>query len=159
MIRAEIYKARTRGLIYSMSKGLKFAAYIFAIIGILDSAYLSYTKLVHSEVFCGTSSQCSTVNNSSYAEIGGIPIALLGMGAFLGILALLVLEGKYKFWKDNAPMILFGITLIGVLYSAFLTYIEFAVLFAVCPYCIVSAICMTLLFLVSIIHLVQVFRD
>lgn len=142
-----------------MSRGLKVAAILCAVIGILDSAYLSYTKLVHTEVFCGTSSQCSTVNNSSYAEVAGIPIALLGMGAFLTILVLLFMEGRNKFWENNLPTILFGITLIGVLYSAFLTYIEIAVLHAICPYCVVSAICMTLLFLYSIIHLVKVFRD
>ena len=129
---------------------------IVAGIGLLDSLYLSWVKIVNSLVYCGTSGQCETVNSSRYSEIGGIPIAYLGLGAYLAILALLVLEMRSPFWKENSPLVVFGISLVGVIYSAYLTYIEIAVLHAICPYCVVSAIAMSLLFIIAIIRLVQV---
>ncbi len=129
---------------------------ILAGIGLLDSLYLSWVKIVNSQVYCGTSGQCETVNSSSYSEIFGIPIAYLGLGAYLVILALLTLELRGPFWKENSPLALFGISLVGVIYSAYLTYIEIAVLQAICPYCVVSAIVMLSLFIIAIIRLVQV---
>jgi len=141
-----------------MSTGSKlhWSSLIIAGIGLLDSLYLSYVKIINSQVYCGTSGQCETVNSSRYSEISGIPIAYLGLGAYLIILALLFLETRSPFWKENSPLAVFGISLVGVIYSAYLTYIEIAVLHAICPYCVVSAIAMFLIFIIAIIRLVQV---
>jgi len=70
---------------------LRWTSIVVAIIGIIDAAYLSYVKIAHQEVYCGGSGACDTVNNSPYAEISGIPIAYLGLGAYIIILALLLL--------------------------------------------------------------------
>jgi len=141
-----------------MSTGSKlhWSSLIIAGIGLLDSLYLSYVKIINSQVYCGTSGQCETVNSSRYSEISGIPIAYLGLIAYLIILVLLFLETRSPFWKENSPLAVFGISLVGVIYSAYLTYIEIAVLHAICPYCVVSAIAMFLIFIIAIIRLVQV---
>jgi len=133
---------------------LRVSSIILAVIGFFDSLYLTWAKLTHSEVICGGSAECQTVSNSSYAEIAGVPISLLGMGSYIVILALLFLETRAGFWQEYSKMILFGITLAGVLYSAYLTFIEVAVLYAICPYCVVSAVVMSLLFILSIIRLI-----
>jgi uncharacterized membrane protein len=138
-----------------IDKNLRLFSYILAAIGLIDSAYLTWVKISHTEVYCGTSGECQTVSNSPYAEIAGIPIALFGMGAYIAIILLLYLERQKGFWSANAPLIIFGITLAGTLYSAYLTYIEVAVLFAICPYCVVSAIVMVLLLIIAIIRLVR----
>jgi uncharacterized membrane protein len=140
----------------STDEKLRRLALIVAIIGLLDSLYLSWVKIANSQVYCGTSGQCETVNNSQYAEIAGIPIAYLGFGAYLVIMGLLLLETRSPFLRENSPLALFGISLVGVIYSAFLTYIEIAVLHAICPYCVVSAIAMVLLFIIAILRLLQV---
>lgn len=132
---------------------LRLASIVLAVIGLFDSAYLSYVKLVNSKVFCGGSNQCETVNNSPYSEIAGIPIAYIGLGAFLVIGLLLLLETRDKFWQQNVPLAVFGLSLTGVLYSAYLTYIEIAVLHAICPYCVVSAVVILFIFLISIVRL------
>ena len=134
---------------------LRLAAAIVTGIGLLDSIYLSWVKITQSEVYCGTSGQCETVNNSSYSEIGGIPIAYLGLGAYLVIFGLLYLERRGKFWQENSPLFIFGISLVGVIYSAYLTYIEIWVLHAICPYCVVSALAMLALFVISLLRLTQ----
>ena len=135
---------------------LRIFSVILAVIGLIDSIYLSWEKIFHVEVFCGGSGDCQTVANSPYSEIAGIPIAFLGVGVYIVIIALLYLEGRGTFWRQNSPLIIFGLTLAGTIYSIFLTYLEIAVIYAICPYCVISAVVMTLLFIVAIIRL---FRD
>lgn len=134
-------------------KNLRLLSYVLAGIGVAVSAYLSWVEITQAQVFCGGSNQCETVANSPYAKIYGVPIAILGLGAYLVIIALLVLENRGRYWVQNSPLVVFGMTLVGTLYSAYLTYLEFAVIHAVCPYCIVSAIAMTLLFVISMVRL------
>jgi uncharacterized membrane protein len=134
---------------------LKLAIYITSVIGLVDALYLTWVKLTHRVAFCGTYGGCETVNTSSYASILGIPIAVFGAGAYLVILILLFLENRGQFWKENSPILVFGITLVGVLYSIYLTYIEIAVLHAICPYCVVSGIAMLVLFFLAILRLVR----
>jgi uncharacterized membrane protein len=135
------------------NKNMRILSIILAVMGVIVSGYLSWVKLAHAQVFCGGSGECETVANSPYAEIAGIPIAFLGLGAYIVIIGLLLLENYGDFWKQNSPLIIFGMTLVGLLYSAFLTYLEIAVIRAICPYCVVSAIIMTLLFIIAIIRL------
>ncbi len=124
---------------------------VLAGLGILDSLYLSYIKLFKAVPFCGGVGDCETVNTSRYSEFMGIPIAFLGVGMYVLILALAV-------WGDRlpqplaryAPLAIFGISLGGVLYSAYLTYLELFVIEAICVYCVVSAILITLIFLWSL---------
>ncbi len=140
----------------TLNAKLRNMAFIVTGIGMLDSLYLSWVKIINSQVYCGTSGQCETVNSSSYSTIAGVPIAYLGFGAYLVILILLFVEKRGLFWQENSPLLVFGISLVGVLFSAYLTYIEIAVLHAICPYCVVSAIAMTLLFVIGIFRLAQV---
>jgi len=134
---------------------LRLFTFIAGGIGLLDALYLSWSKLAHQQVICGTYKGCETVNSSPYAEIGGIPIALLGAGAYIVILALLYLESRNSFWQENGPLAIFVISLAGTLYSAYLTYIEISVIHAVCLYCVVSAIAMTAIFAFTIVRLVN----
>jgi uncharacterized membrane protein len=137
----------------SLNSTLRLVAIGLAVVGLIDAIYLSYVKIAHSEVFCGGSRACDTVNTSPYSEFGGIPIAYLGLAAYLAILLLLVMERYGGFWKQYSPVIVFGMTLAGSLYSLYLTYIEIAVLRAICPYCVVNAIVMLSLFVTSLIRL------
>lgn len=137
-----------------MQKNIRIGTILLTIIGVLDSVYLTWSKITHRAVFCGGSSQCETVNSSIYSEIGGIPIALLGLGAYLLILGLLYLESRGGPWVGISPLAIFGLSLVGVLYSIFLTYIELAVLKAICFYCVVSAIAILGIFLLSLLRVV-----
>jgi uncharacterized membrane protein len=134
---------------------LRIISWISSGIGSLDAIYLSWVKIAHSQVYCGTSGQCETVNNSPYSVIGGVPIAYLGLGAYLVVLLLLYLENRGGFWRENAPLMVFGISLVGVIFSVYLTYLEIWVIRAICPYCVLSAICMLILFVTSIFRLRQ----
>lgn len=122
-------------------------------IGLLDSLYLTWIKLADATSSCTGIGDCETVNTSRYSEIGGIPIALLGAGAYLIIAALLLLERRFP---DQSPTIrlgVFGMALTGSLYSFYLTYLEVAVIHAICPFCVASAISMFVLLVTSILRL------
>jgi uncharacterized membrane protein len=137
----------------SLNSSLRLVSIGLALVGLVDAIYLSYVKIANTQAFCGGSHACDTVNTSPYSEIGGIPIAYLGLLANLVILLVLFMETRGSFWKQYSPLIVFGITLAGTLYSFYLTYIEVAVLRAICPYCVLNAGVMLFLFVISLIRL------
>lgn len=139
----------------TLTRWLPKVGIVLAIIGLLDSIYLAWIKLAGTTALCGGVGDCESVNNSIYAEINGIPIALLGAGAYLLIIALLLVEGRFGLGVEWPVMGVFGLSLIGTLYSAYLTYLEVAVLHAICPYCVVSAIAIALILVISVIRLRQ----
>ncbi len=135
---------------------LNISLRIIALVGLVDSLYLTWVKLSHSEAACLPGiGNCETVNTSRYSAINGIPIAVLGAGAYLLILAILLLEKRKGFWMDNGAMVIFGLSLIGVFYSVYLTYIELAVIHAVCPFCVLSAIAILLIFVINLARLIK----
>ncbi len=133
-----------------MSKLSRISA-VLALIGLADSAYLTWVKLAHQEAQCNLGiGDCYTVNTSRYSEIYGIPIALLGFLAYLSIFLFLVFERQHPLLQEYVPLAVFGISFAGVVYSAYLSYIEAVVLRAWCPYCVLSAVLITLIFLLSL---------
>lgn len=142
-----------------MDNRIRLISILLAFIGLIDSIYLVWVKYTDQYALCGPIGNCESVNTSQYSEIGGIPIALLGVGAYLVIIVLLVLEVRSDLLREYGPLLVFGISLAGVLYSIYLTYIEVAVLRAICPYCVVSAVVLVLLLFLSTIRLIQTFRE
>ena len=135
---------------------LRFVSIILSVAGLVDALYLTWIKFTNNYSLCIQGvGNCESVNTSSYAEVMGIPVAVLGAGTYLLIIMILLSESRIGHLKSNATLYLFGITLIGVLFSAYLTFIEIAVLKNICPYCVVSAILMTVLFILSIVRLSQ----
>jgi uncharacterized membrane protein len=124
---------------------------LLSLAGMGVSGYLTWTHLANASVACGTSQSCDIVQESVYSTIGGIPVALLGLLAYVALLALSLLRGHSPESLDEyIPLAIFGVSLIGVLYSAYLTYLELFVIYAVCRWCVSSAIIMTLIFILSL---------
>jgi len=126
---------------------------ILAAIGLVDSLYLAWIKLTNNTAACAGIGDCDAVNNSRYAEVAGIPIALLGALGYMAILGALVAERRWPQAAWTLRLGIFGMALAGALYSAYLTYIELAVLDAVCPFCVVSAVCMVGILILSVLRL------
>ena len=123
------------------------------LLGLGVSAYLTWIKLTGNTASCGPIGDCESVNHSRYAEIGGVPIALLGALGYLVLLVALLVEVRCHRLSHAARLAAFGVSLVGTLYSAYLTYVEVAVLRAICPYCVVSAIAMTLVLILCVLRL------
>ena len=139
-----------------MEKWLYRASIVITLIGLAVSIYMTIFKLTDNESMCIGNGGCSIVNNSPYAVIYGIPVAAFGVGGYLAILVVIILETKAgNFFKQNATMFTFGLTLIGFLFTLYLIYLEIFVIKALCPFCLTSQAAMTVLFILSIIRLVK----
>jgi uncharacterized membrane protein len=125
-------------------------------IGLIDALYLTWMKITNNPRMCIQGlGDCFTVNTSKYSEIAGIPVAVLGAAAYLCLFLILLNESKTAFLKTNSVLLIFGITLAGTLFSAYLTYIELFILKQICPFCVVSATIMLILLVISIIRLIK----
>lgn len=123
-------------------------------LGIIDSIYLYIIKITNNKALCIQGvGDCWSVNTSVYSEFFGIPTAILGLVAYTTMLILWILLPGSTFFKNAAPVLNFGISLVGVIFSAYLTYLEIAVIKAICPFCVLSAILIVILFIVSILQL------
>ena len=133
----------------------KWSSVTLAILGALDAIYLLVLKYTQAVAMCIGNHGCITVNNSSYSEIYHTPVAFFGLMGYVSIAALLIIEPKWNLTREQGPLVVFGAALIGVLFSAYLTYIEYYVIYAVCPFCLASAIIITIIFILAIIRLVK----
>ncbi len=134
-------------------QSLRRAELVLGAIGLIDALYLVWIKISSSTAMCFGVGDCEAVNTSVYSTIHGIPIAVFGALAYAAILGCLLLEPRMSLFTEWGPLIVFGLAFAGTLYSAYLTYIEIAVLHKICPYCVTSAIAITLLCVVSGIRL------
>ncbi len=126
-----------------------------AILGLLVSIYMTVYKLTDNKNMCLGNGGCSKVNSSQYAEVSGVPVAVIGIIGYAAILVTLLLEKRVKFLQQNGSLLVFGMSLVGFLFTLYLIYVELALIHALCPFCVTSQITMTILFILSIIRLVR----
>jgi len=138
-----------------MDKWIYRISIALAVLGVLVSIYMTIYKLTENPNMCLGNGGCSTVNASVYSEVSGIPVATVGIGGYLAILVMLLLENRFSFLKTNGTMAVFGLTLVGFLFTLYLVYVELALIHALCPFCVTSQVTMTILFILSVIRLVR----
>jgi len=138
-----------------MDKRLRQFIIVLASIGLLVSIYMTIYKLTDNDAMCIGNGGCSVVNASRYSEVNGIPVALIGVGGYAAILALLFLERRPGFFQENGTMILFGVTLVGFLFTLYLIYVEVKLIHALCPFCLTSQTVMTIIFILSVTRLIR----
>jgi uncharacterized membrane protein len=138
-----------------MEKRLSQLAIILTIIGLLVSIYMTIYKITSNDSMCIGSGDCKTVNASRYAEVYGIPVAVLGVAGYSAILAVLLLGQRPGFLQQNGTLLFFGLSLTGFLFTLYLIFVEVALIKAYCPFCITSQTAMTLIFIISVIQLVR----
>ncbi|HET6763687.1 MAG TPA: vitamin K epoxide reductase family protein [Longimicrobiaceae bacterium] len=124
---------------------------VLALAGLLLSIYLTMYKLgMVGELVCGTGS-CERVQDSPWGMFLRIPVAAWGVVGYGLLLALAIagLQPRLAHSRGVAVM-LFGASLLGVAFTAYLTYLEAAVIHAWCRWCLGSAAIIGLIFLCSI---------
>lgn len=119
------------------------AVIVFAIIGLFAASYTSYAHFdasAYDVCSFGESFSCDIVNQSEYAKIAGIPVAFLGLGAYVFYLVF----GFYSLKKHNETLLTIASAgaIAGLAFSLYLTGIEAFVLYTWCLFCIVSQIAM-----------------
>jgi uncharacterized membrane protein len=107
---------------------------VLAALGLGISAYLTWTHFLGVPPMCiSGSGRCETVQSSRYAAIFGVPVAALGAVAYAGLLFSATLRGEAGIYLGLL------ISLVGTLFSFYLTYLEVFVIHALCQWCLASA--------------------
>jgi uncharacterized membrane protein len=125
-----------------------------ALAGIFISIYLTLYKLgVIGELTCSIGS-CETVNTSRYSVFLGLPVAAWGLFFYLDVFGVALIGTMPRL--ENEPLIsivLVAEAAIGVIFSAWLTYLELNVIHAICVWCVTSAVIVTVIFFASVADL------
>lgn len=120
--------------------------FIFALIGLGDTLYLSYHAINKSPVHCPffPDEWCRKVQRSKQSRLFGFPNAFAGLGMYVLILMFLGLsmtQRVFPFWPVSV------VVTIGFIFSAYFTYIQARVLRAFCTWCVLSAINFLVMFI------------
>ncbi len=124
---------------------LRLAMLVIALLAVALTAYLTYVHYAGIKPACTSGQSCVRVQTSQWSKLGGVPVALIGLLGYVGIVASLLAPDR-----DETRLATLGMTLIGVGFSAYLTYRELFSIHAVCEECATSAVLITVLLVCSI---------
>lgn len=123
---------------------LGIAITVLGFLGLLIATYLTYVHYAHLKPICAASHGCEIVQNSKYAHFLGIPVPVLGLVGWIGILGSLLVPG------DIGRGLTALLTLFGFGFSAYLTYLEKYEIHAWCQWCIGNATIMTITMVLAV---------
>ena len=125
---------------------LRIALGAVAVAGLAVSGYLTAIRAAGDDPVCVIGGGCHTVQQSEYSELAGIPVAVLGLVAYATLLVAAVLPGPL-----GRALGLFT-AVVGVGFSAWLTYAELVLIDAVCAWCVTSAILVTISLIIAVMR-------
>jgi uncharacterized membrane protein len=121
--------SRFRTILYTL-------AAIVSLAGLADATYLAVQALTGETLGCGGSPDCFRVLGSSYARVGGIPVALFGTLAYFSVFTFATFAA-FGYARARTFLIL----TVGAMFLAtlWLLYVQAFLLHAYCRYCLFSA--------------------
>ena len=105
---------------------------VVAAAGAAIAGYLTYVHYRPAALICTGGGGCETVQESSYAQLAGVPVALLGLCAYLAVIALVVWDAPI------ARTVSAGIALAAVGFAVYLVVLQAFVIDAWCVWCLVN---------------------
>jgi uncharacterized membrane protein len=125
---------------------LRLAVVLLALAGLGIAAYLTYARYAHATIVC-TTGGCETVQSSDYAEVLGIPVAVLGLVGYAAILVTAFLPG------ESARLVGAALALGGLVFSVYLIFVQIFPIGAFCVWCLASDLVMALLAVATVARL------
>jgi uncharacterized membrane protein len=113
-------------------RALRGAGGAVALVGAAVAAYLTWVHYDHTALVCVAGGGCETVQQSAYAEIAGIPVAVLGLVSYTFAFGLIVRD------TANARLTAAMIGVVGLLFSLYLLALQLFVIDAVCAWCLAN---------------------
>ena len=113
-------------------RALRGAAGAVALAGVVVAGYLTWVHFDEAALVCVAGGGCETVQQSSYAEIAGIPVALLGLVSYTVVVGLVAWD------TPNTRLAAAMIALVGLLFSLYLLAMQLFVIDAVCVWCLAN---------------------
>jgi len=131
-----------------VSKFTLASIFIFSGIGFIDSLYLTVVEYSGRQITCSLIAGCQTVLASSYAWVGPVPLAMLGVLFYLGVLISTVayVDTKRQLFISAVA----SAAIVGFFASLYFVYLQAVVLQAWCQYCLLSVITSTLLAIIGV---------
>jgi uncharacterized membrane protein len=111
-----------------------------ATVGLGVASYLTYVHYAGGPILCLKGGGCETVQHSTYSKLVGVPVALIGLIGYIVILASLLAPES-----ESTRLATMTFTVMGFGFSVYLTSRELFSIHAICPWCVSSAVMMTLL--------------
>jgi uncharacterized membrane protein len=133
--------------LFGVHPGLILA--VLDVIGLGIAGYLSVVELAGGVPVCGPIKGCEEVARSEYSRIGGVPVAVFGVGLSLVLLSLAI-----AWWKTDLYGLLlghYGLSLAGVIFEIYFMYLQVFVIHAVCIWCTSYGVSLILRFVVAFI--------
>jgi uncharacterized membrane protein len=133
---------------------LRAAAMTLSAIGIAIAGYLTYVHYAELDPVCvGGGGGCERVQASDYAELAGVPVAVIGVLGYVAVGAASLGRGERLLLTAAA------LALAGAGFSLYLTYLELFVIDAICQWCIASLGVMTALAAITVVRLLRAERS
>ena len=121
---------------------LRVALIVVSVVGAGVAAYLTYVHYQPHALICTTNGGCETVQQSKYAVLAGIPIAIFGLAAWIGVLVLTI-------WNSELARTLTAALAVASLgFAAYLVILQLFVIDAICIWCMTNDIVLTPIFVV-----------
>jgi uncharacterized membrane protein len=112
---------------------------VLALLGLCIAGYLTYLHYAGGLPYCiAGGGGCERVQESEYAKLAGIPVAVLGLVAYAGLLVTALVPGPAAAAAGG------GIALAGAAFSAWLLYAQLALIDAVCQWCVANDVVIAL---------------
>lgn len=121
---------------------------ILDLVGLSIAAYLSFVELRGELPQCGPLHGCEQVALSQYSRIGGVPVAVFGV-----VLSLVLFTLAVAWWRTGATRLLaahYALSLVGVTFEGYFTYLELFVIGAVCVWCAAYGLSLVARFIVAL---------
>lgn len=109
---------------------------LVSLVGLADAIYLTVEHMAGRSVRCTLTSGCSEVLSSSYATIGGVPVAALGALAYFTVFSLATLVA---FGYMQARTLLTAVVATMFAATLWFLFVQAVILHAFCQYCLLSA--------------------
>lgn len=113
-------------------RSLRLAAGLVALAGVAVAGYLSWVHIDDAALVCVAGGGCEAVQESEYAEIAGVPVAMLGVGAYAAVLGLVAWD------TPNARLGAATLALVGLVFSLYLLALQLFVIDAACVWCLAN---------------------
>lgn len=126
---------------------------VLSLIGLGIASYLTYVHYRGLSPICAVGQGCEKVQSSKYAKVAGVPVPLMGLIGYVGILGSLLVRGEV------ARLATAGMAYVGFGFSVYLTFLELFKIHAICQWCVGSAIVMTAIAVLATIRALRVPED
>jgi uncharacterized membrane protein len=132
----------------------RMGAALTSLLGLFVSAYLYLYKIGRIGTLACGSGGCETVQTSPWSRFLGVDVALIGLLGY-GVLLVVALLALRSTQVERRPpaLLLTALAAGGVLFTAYLTYLELFVIHAICRWCVGSAAIIVTILVLGLLEL------